>query len=159
MSKSTVFCICCAVVALLVCGIQANAAQPSAAKMSQMGLSGATVVSDSLAMDVRGFGYRGGSRSTIWGRSSIEVEIEAGPVEIEVKSANGYRSTQRGTQIGANVSVVGAAIIGGGGAPPPPPPPPPPEGVAAFNNQGGGGGAVIIFAGGASGVWVPRGNR
>ena len=127
MSKSSVL---CAVFALVVCGAQADAAQPSASKMSQMGLSGATVVSDSDALAVRGFGYRGGNKVTIYGHSEIEVKVRYGPVTVKVESENGYHSTTGGSQIGANVSVVGATVLGGGGPTP------------------------IIFAGGASGVWV-----
>jgi hypothetical protein len=69
MRKSTVFCAGCAAIALMVHGARATAAQPSANKMSQMGLAGAHVVSDSAAMHVRGHGYSGSSR--IWGTVKI----------------------------------------------------------------------------------------
>jgi hypothetical protein len=147
----------CAVIGLVICVAQANAAQPSASKLSQMGLSGATIVSDSDAMSVRGFGYRGGNKVTIYGRSSIEVKVYY-PVKVEIESTNGYHSTTGGSQIGANVSVVGVAVIGGGNGIPNGGE----GGGAAFNGggmNGGHGGVPIIFAGGASGVWVPGGRR
>jgi hypothetical protein len=109
MSKSSVFCACCAVVALVVCGMRAEAAQPSAAKMSQMGLSGAQVVSDSVAMEVRGFGYRGGrNRVTIWGESTVEVKVRIWPyAEVKVESEHGYHSTTGGSQSGQSYAAVG----------------------------------------------------
>jgi hypothetical protein len=67
-------CACFAVVALLVAGAFANAAQPSASKMSQMGLSGAKVVSDSVAMQVRGTAAR--SRA-------IAAIVAVGPSDID----------------------------------------------------------------------------
>jgi hypothetical protein len=141
MSKSSVLCALCVVVALMICVSSADAAQPSAAKLSQMGLSGATVVSDSVAMEVRGFGYRGRSRSssTIWGKSKVEAEIDLGIVELELKAENGYHSTQGGSQKGENFSFVGI-------------------GIGSVENENAHNevelGAIVAFAGGSSSVKV-----
>lgn len=142
MNKGSVFCACCAVVALLVCGAFADAAQPSAAKMSQMGLSGAKVVSDSVAMEVRGMGYRSrrhrsSNRATIWGNSEVEVEVEIGPVEIEAEAENGYYATSNEDVSGENFSFVGIGL-----------------GEVENENQQNEVevGAIVLFAGGSSHV-------
>ena len=90
MRKSTVVFAGCAVLAWMLCGVQAKAAQPSAQKLSQMGLGGAQIVSDSAAMNVRGFGYSGGSRSRIWGKAIIEVG--------GLRRIDRYNSTATGSQ-------------------------------------------------------------
>ena len=60
-----VFGVGCAVLALALCSVRAEAGQPSAAKLGQMGLAGAPIVSDSVALEVRGMG-----RVVVWGKSS-----------------------------------------------------------------------------------------
>jgi hypothetical protein len=107
MSKSSVFCAFCVVVALLVCASMSDAAQPSAAKLSQMGLSGATVVSDSVAMEVRGFGYRGKSKTKIYGKSEVEYEGSKG----EAEASNGYYYSGKGSASGKNLSIAGEAEL------------------------------------------------
>ncbi len=157
MSKSTVL---CAVVAMLVCAMQADAAQPSAAKMSQMGLSGAQVVSDGEAMDVRGFGYRGGRKSskssgnrvTIYGDSKVEFEVKfqvgGADAKLELKSETGYYSKTKESASGKHLSFIGAKVDLGhdnnNG----------PAYLSSGGNHGGGSPQIVLFAGGHSSVKV-----
>lgn len=60
--------VCCVVVVLALGQGLVNASQPSAGKLAQMGLSGAQIVSDSEAMQVRGMGF-----SFAWGRAYIKI--------------------------------------------------------------------------------------
>jgi hypothetical protein len=87
---------------------------PSTSKMQQMGLYGTTVVSDSVAMDVRGFGYQGGhhskSSAVAWGHSSAGVGI--GPIA-GADTENGYFAKGEHVAGGANLSFAGV-VLGGG---------------------------------------------
>ena len=110
MSKGIMISAVCAV-AMFVASVS-EAGQPSASKMRQMGLYGVPVVSDAVAMEVRGFGYRGGrggSSAEVWGRSSASVEYERRGVEAEASASNGYSA--EGDHFAAGVTVSAAAIL------------------------------------------------
>lgn len=164
MRNCMVLCAVCAVVGLLASVAMADNGLPSASKMQQMGLYGTTVVSDSVAMDVRGFGYSGGhgkkSSSSVeaWGYSSIRMYSKGEKVEAE----NGYTAKGKTIAAGVNLTVAGDIGVdlnlGGGGGPPGP--------AVQSNNHGGGshgggshgGGsnisANILFAGGFSAAYA-----
>jgi hypothetical protein len=99
MSKRTAICAGCAAIILVVGAIRADAAQPSAIKLSQMGLSGATIVSDQTALGVRGYGYRGSS-TRVWSSAKIVV--------------NGTKYVDKDYSSGEPVHTIVVAPVGGG---------------------------------------------
>lgn len=102
MSKGNVLCAFCAVMGLMLSAGLAEAGQPSAIKMRQMGLGGATVVSDSVAMEVRGMGY-----VAVWGKS--EVEYSRGGIDAE--ASNGYVAKGHKSASGKSFSFAGKVEI------------------------------------------------
>ena len=102
MSKGNVLCAFCAVMGLVLSAGLAEAGQPSASKMRQMGLYGATVVSDSVAMEVRGMGY-----VAVWGKS--EVEYSRGGIDAEAE--NGYFAKGSHKASGKSFSFAGKVEI------------------------------------------------
>jgi hypothetical protein len=109
MRKLMVVCAVCAVMAVLASVAMADNGIPSAAKMQQMGLSSATVVSDSVAMNVRGLGYSGKSKSSVvaWGSSKVQVvTIGCGTVTCS-ESEHGYVAEGSTIAAGADISFVG----------------------------------------------------
>jgi hypothetical protein len=134
MRKCMVLCAVCAVAALLASVAMADNGLLSTSKMQQMGLSGATVVSDSVAMDVRGMG----TSVKAWGSSSVHVLLPAGIASglgVELISTNGHEVAGKTSAFGYNLSFVGLAT---GQA----------EGDGTIDWAVGGG---ILFAGGISG--------
>ncbi len=113
MSKGNVLCACCAVVALMVSAATVEAGQPSASKMRQMGLYGANVVSDSVAMEVRGFGFfgngndNGKSHASVWGKSSVEFEKHG----IEAEAENAYSASGPNGAAGKSFSFAGIVKV------------------------------------------------
>jgi hypothetical protein len=99
MSKGIVL---CALVGLLVSAGLAEAGQPSASKMRQMGLYGATVVSDSVAMEVRGMGF-----AAVWGKSSVEYSRHG----IDADAENAYVAAGRHRASGKSFSFAGKVEI------------------------------------------------
>ena len=87
----------CAVLALAFCSVRAEAGQPSPTKLSQMGLAGAPIVSDSVALEVRGTG-----RVVVWGRSSVTGA-----------ASDHYFRVRRNFAAGATFSASGGAVAGG----------------------------------------------
>ena len=85
------------VLALALCSVRAEAGQPSPAKLSQMGLAGAPIVSDSVALEVRGMGW-----VVVLGRSSA---TGAAP--------DHYFRVRRNFAAGATFSASGGAVAGG----------------------------------------------
>jgi hypothetical protein len=102
MSKGNVLCAFCAVMGLVLSAGLAEAGQPSASKMRQMGLYGATVVSDSAAMEVRGMGY-----AAVWGKSSVEYNRHG----IDADAENSYVAGGRHRASGKSFSFAGKVEI------------------------------------------------
>lgn len=104
MSKGTIL---CAVLGMMMCAGLAQAGQPSAAKMRQMGLEGAPVVSDSAAMEVRGMGY-----AAVWGSSSVKYFKHG----VYASAHNGYKAGGQHAAIGGSLSVAGNIFGGASGS-------------------------------------------
>jgi hypothetical protein len=102
MSKGNVVCALCAVLGLVVSAGLANAGQPSASKMRQMGLYGAPVASDSEAMAVRGMGF-----AAVWGKSKVEYNRYG----IEAKAENSYVAAGSHRASGKSFSFAGKVEI------------------------------------------------
>jgi hypothetical protein len=77
--------------------------------MSQMGLAGAPVVADSVAMEVRGLGY-GGTSTKVWGYSSVEYDRHG----IEAEASNGYKAKGPNASEGKSLSFAGKVSVYGG---------------------------------------------
>ena len=145
MSKGILISAVCAV-AMLVASVS-QAGQPSASKMRQMGLYGVPVVSDAVAMEVRGFGYRGGDSVTVWGNSYVKVSYHKDGVYATAESDNGYHASGDHFAIGVNLSAATILVPtkeknrrrGGEGGPSPVP-----VGIQSSQNEGGGGGGDHI---------------
>jgi hypothetical protein len=133
MRKCMTFCGVCAAAALLANVALADNGLPSLSKMQQMGLSGTTIVSDSAAMGVRGMGW---TSARAWGSSKIKVNVNVGPVSVELKAKDGHDIKGEQIAVGGNLSfVIGAIGAGGSGGN---------FGVAGFG----------LFAGGLSGGYA-----
>jgi hypothetical protein len=140
-----------------VASTRASAEQPSQQTLAAMGLGGLSAMSDDDALAVRGFGYRGHSKSSAraYGHSWANISSHGA----SAGSKNGYDSKGKHSASGKNLSYAGKLIIsghigngnggggnggGGGGA------------MAANGGHGGGHGggikvkAVVVFAGGSS---------
>jgi hypothetical protein len=90
------------VVALVLSAGLAEAGQPSASKMRQMGLYGAPVVSDSEAMAVRGLGF-----AAVWGKSSVEYSRHG----IDADAENAYVAAGHHSARGHSFSFAGKVEI------------------------------------------------
>ena len=97
-----------AVLAVLACGTFADAAQPSAAKLSQMGLSSATVVSDSVAVQVRGEGFAfaasGGYANALYGSASVKTKNKASSSYYSKKASSKTKASAYGVKPKAKAS-------------------------------------------------------
>jgi hypothetical protein len=112
--------------------------RPSQQVLSDMGLSGLTVLSDSEGLAVRGFGYSPVSAS---GYGWATVKFKGG----SAGSINKYSSTGKRKAWGENESKAGVIVVSGGGHG---------GNNSCGGNCGGHGGgnikAVIAFSGGSS---------
>jgi hypothetical protein len=87
--------------------VYAQQGAPSKAALSEMGLSGLTVMSDDDAMNVRGEGFKsGGSSASAWGSSFAFV---ATPVGV-AGSTNGYNAHGKHSAGGDNLSFAGVTV-------------------------------------------------
>jgi hypothetical protein len=87
--------------------VYAQQGAPSKAALSEMGLSGLTVMSDDDAMNVRGEGFKGGgSSASAWGSSFAFV---ATPVGV-AGSTNGYNAHGKHSASGDNLSFAGVTV-------------------------------------------------
>jgi hypothetical protein len=94
---------------VLTCQVRALAEEgaPSNATLSEMGLSGLSMMSDDDAMDIRGEGFKGGgSSASAWGSSWANVSTPFG----SAGSKNGYSAHGKHSASGDNLSFAGAAI-------------------------------------------------
>jgi hypothetical protein len=87
--------------------VYAQERAPSKAALSEMGLSGLTVMSDDDAMNVRGEGFKSdGSSASAWGSSFAFVSTPFGAAA----STNGYNAHGKHSANGDNLSFAGAVV-------------------------------------------------
>ena len=86
----------------------ANDGRPSQSTLAEMGLGGLVVMSDDDAMTVRGFGYRGSSKSSarVFGNSFATINTPLGGAHSE----NGYTADGKHFASGKNYSEAGVKI-------------------------------------------------
>jgi hypothetical protein len=115
MNKSLTVVLAASLLVALASTAQAEQGLPSQGTLRDMGLYGMSVLSDREAMDIRGMGYRGHSKSKAiaFGVSYAKVEkhgAEAGTID-------GYYAEGKHFAAGAHGSVAGVIVIkkkGGG---------------------------------------------
>jgi hypothetical protein len=125
------FALACAMTAIIA-SVNWAADGPDQQVLSDMGLGGLSVMSDSEALAVRGFGYSPVSAS---GYGWASVKMKGG----SAGSVNKYSSTGRHKAWGQNESEAGVIVTGGGS-----------NGSHGGRGGHGGGKGVVAFSGGSS---------